>query len=132
MLVAVLGGCAFLETRTYQATYPARPELGQGPLFVTFTDTTGTVVGIEVVSEGPPPDAEVMEVPDDPRAVLISWTGGLCDERVDLRLEQHIRSFGILGVTQRAAECAAITISRAMVLRLASPIDLELFQVAVD
>jgi hypothetical protein len=116
-LAAVLAGCSLLETRTFHATYPARPEMGQGPLPVAFADTTGQVVGVEIVPEGPSPDAEVLEVPGDPRAVMISWTGGVCDERVDLRLEVRQRSIGIVGTTQRAAECPALTIERALILR---------------
>lgn len=131
--ILILTGCTLLAGRSFELTLPAPGELGD-PLPVILTDATGMVVGVEEPGlMAFDPGSKAVLLPGEHNAVYVSWIGGLCDERVRLRLEDRQGALWLVGATERAPEgCRAAGVGRAIVIRFTLPIDVDRFTVEVD
>jgi hypothetical protein len=91
-----------------------------GTYVVAVRDTSGRIDNVEIdpADAGPVPDA-VSNPPGQPNVLLVSWTGGACDERTDVDIAATGPGLGItIRTTVANRDCDAIGIGH--VLRLTS------------
>lgn len=109
---------------------------GDLPIPVALRDETGLVTGI-----GPAPfdvgqfrDAGILADPADPKAFILTWTGGLCDNDVELSLrstdagyDMHIAIHEKLGLG-----CPAAGVFRALRVATREPLPIGTMTVSGD
>lgn len=114
----VLGACSrIVGPRDWTQT----AELADGrSIVVNVRDTSGRIDDVEVdpPAMDPVPDA-VVNPPGQPNVLVVTWTGGACDERTDIEIAANGPGLAItINTTVANRDCDAIGIGH--VLRLTS------------
>src|SRR5262245_23310451 len=123
-LAALVVACGTLFGKTYSLQL-AGTEPGIDPLFVTVEDRTGDLQ--DVTQEvgfpgGAQPDAPTWNPPDQPNQVLVSWSGGACDESVTMTLTKQGSGYQLAMSTQVKGEiCTMQAVPRDVLLIFKQP-----------
>lgn len=116
ILTVVLAACLPPPGVLFHATL-ASPDGGY-PLPITFGDTTGLVVGVGAAQFDPADfrDAGVLADPADPKAFIVTWLGGACDNDATLAFRTTDSGYDIdLGVHEKLGlGCIALGILRGL------------------
>ncbi len=128
ILLAVAAAACGPAGRLFHTTLTSAD--GSYPLPVTLGDQTDLVVGIEQGPTEPFPDVEpsVRSDPADPRAFIVTWLGGACEDESVVVLHPNSEGYD-MAVSARGrlfASCPAIAILRAIRIRTSEPIPIEL------
>ncbi|HEX3265453.1 MAG TPA: hypothetical protein VHR16_07270 [Candidatus Limnocylindrales bacterium] len=110
--------------RTFGYSFPDEAERGALPVLVT--DHAGAVVSIDAAPVGLRPIADdgFMPVPGAPNALVIHWTGGDCDSKVDIDVQGSGGDLNFsLATTVRPVPCDAVGVPRSILVTLAAPLD---------
>jgi len=107
--------------RDFEDAFPAFGDIKALP--VTFVDRTGLVTSIELGHGGALEDG-VSAVAGRPSSLEVSWTGGMCDQRVEVAMLPVGATIKVGLRTERAAEsCLLAGIGRSVILNLERPIE---------
>jgi hypothetical protein len=96
ILLTIVSGCTAsarpsAEIRTFHMTFPAEMSgpLSIAALPVALVDHTGLVAGLRqaLLSPNDSGATGVTGRPGDPTTLVVSWTGGACDDRVSMNLD---------------------------------------------
>jgi endonuclease/exonuclease/phosphatase (EEP) superfamily protein YafD len=106
--------------RRFEETFPAQGDIKALPIVVT--DRTGLIRSIEL-QPGNAPEDGISVMPARPSSLVVSWLGGMCDERVDVAFGTFGPSARVAVSTKRAGGCLLAGIGRSVILNLDRPID---------
>lgn len=135
LAAAVLAACGSPPGTLFHATL-ANVD-GAYPLPVTLGDTTGLVVGIgaATVEPGDFRDAGVLADPSAPRAFILTWLGGACENdeavafrRTDSGFDLHLTVHDKLGL----GGCPALGVLRALRIETSEPIATSAITISGD
>ncbi len=120
----VVAGCTvFGRTHGLQL---AGTEPGMDPLFVTVEDRTGDLQDVtQAIGFGDAqPDAPTWNPPGQPNQVLVSWSGGACDESVTMTLTKQGSGYQIALATETRSEvCTMQAVPRSVLYIFDGPTD---------
>jgi len=122
-VVVVACGTIFGTSHTLQL---AGTEPGIDPLFVTIEDRTGDLQDATqaIGFGGAQPTVPTWNPPGQPNQVLVSWTGGACDESVTMTLTKQGSGYQIALATQTKSEvCTMQAVPRDVLLIFKQPTD---------
>src|SRR4051794_8053501 len=121
----LVAGCIPGGSKTFGLVL-AGEEPGIAQLPVRVTDESGHLrdAGQEVgFLGGAKPDADTWNPPGRPDKVLVTWTGGGCDESAELTLRARGNGFSATVTTKvSAGACDAIGIGRSVMLTFDRPV----------
>lgn len=127
VVALVVAACLPPAGRTYQTTLlhisPDNPS-GDYPLPVTLSDQTDLVVGIEPAEGSYGLEPVVQSDPADPKALILSWLGGMCDNDALVSFQPSGSSYALhLEVHQKLGlGCPAAGILRGLRIVTSEPI----------
>ena len=124
LLALALAGCSLLGPRTFTLTFPKFEDFA--PLPVALTDVSGTVTAIDLQPSGPaaaPIANAVRPIEGRSNAVVLDWTGGACDEQVEVDVEVSGRTTFTLTTHHGLGGCFAVGVQRRLVVLFATPVD---------
>jgi hypothetical protein len=132
LAAAVLAACGGQPRVLFHATL-SNPN-GEFPLPVTLGDTTGLVVGIGAGSVDPAGfrDAGVFADPTGPKAVTLTWLGGMCDSEAAVVFRRTDSGYDLeLGIHEKlGVGCPAAGILRALRIETSEPIPVAVITVS--
>jgi hypothetical protein len=132
LALVVAAGCSAFGPRSFEVAFAPLPDAGIQALPTTLVDATGTVTAVIVAVDVPIVGDGPTAVAGDANSVVVTWMGGMCDRRVDLRLEERDGGLRLSGTTQADfGGCRLAGISRSLVIRFLLPVDVERFVVQV-
>ncbi|HEX7948914.1 MAG TPA: hypothetical protein VF494_01090 [Candidatus Limnocylindrales bacterium] len=127
ILAVVLAACLPPPGVLFHATL-ADPEGGY-PLPITLGDTTGLVVGVGAARFDPADfrDAGVLADPANPKAFIVTWLGGACDNDATLAFRTTDSGYDIeLGVHEKLGlGCIALGILRGLRVETSAPVSVS-------
>ena len=125
-VAAIVVACGTLFGKTYSLQL-AGTEPGIDPLFVTIEDRTGDLQDVTQAvgfPGGAQPTVPTWNPPGQPNQVLVSWTGGACDESVTMTLTKQGSGYQIALATQTKSEvCTMQAVPRDVLLIFKQPTD---------
>src|SRR5215203_2607504 len=132
LVALLLAGCSLLPPPAgIQLTIPAGQDVPALP--VTVVDNAG-VVREAMPAEHPPGlsgETTVQAVAGREDAVVLAWTGGACDDRAVITIEQKgDRYRATVESRSSAMSCSAVGVLRAVLLSLTQPLGPEAFDAA--
>jgi hypothetical protein len=123
-LILVCAGCSTLGPRSFTVTLPQTGDVA--PLPVQLIDTTGSVTGLELPPVGEPlapVQGSVQPVAGRSNAVVLEWTGGACDEKVEVELPAAQPTAFTLTTRHGLGGCFLVGVSRRVVIVFLTPVD---------
>lgn len=127
IVLTIVSGCTASATpsagiRTFQMTFPAEVSgpLPIVPLPVVLVDHTGLVAGLRQALLGPNDSGAtgVTGRPGDPKTLLVTWTGGACDDHVSMNLDGPRTAPQLSIATSSRDGCRLVGIGRSVALDL--------------
>ena len=127
--IAILGvlavvGCSVFS-RTFDFSIPA--EGNRDALPVVLHDETGQVAALGEAPANAIPvlDNGLLTLRDNPNALVIHWTGGVCDTGALITATGSDQLTFTLKITTRPGECILIGVSRSVLVLLTHPVDMS-------
>ena len=128
-------GCSLLPGKQFTYTFPALPDHTIEALPVVLTDKTGGVVGLADAPGGLPPapvESGMTTSPAFPNGFVIFWTGGACDQRVEISAEGSGSVDYVVKTITKPVACDALGIRRSVLVQLAGPADPDRIGVRIE
>ena len=112
---------AVMPTRALETRLPGD---GLVPSLTVKVDDPGRVVRLVTGAPGQTFDAPIVAVPGRSDAIVYSWTGGLCDRSVTIRVHQANGSTSLYrSDDQSPGTCLLAGVSRSIVIVFDGPVD---------